>query len=485
MAEYERTPEEWIRYLTPLLEVQAAAAQTYRNYYEGKHRIAYATERFRDIFGRFFPASADNWMQVIVDSPVERLSVQGFRIGGAEAGNDEAAWDTWTGNKLEVGSRMAHTEAVKTGDAFVLVNKTVDPVRLTIESPTESYVCRDPESGESLAGIKRFVAEDEYVYVVLYLPERYYRFKSQSQYKHQSSMPTYDQLEPDGDGPTATEGVPLIPLENNPDLIDGGTSDLEAVIPIQDRINKLCLDMDVDSEFHAAPQRWATGWDPPTDEQGNPLPNTQIQAATSRFLAFSDPDTKVGQLPGGNPTAFVEPIEMYVQHMAAISHTPPHYLLGRMVNISGDALTAAETGLVSKCHTKITDFSGGWRVAMGMAQNKDPDDIFVVWRDPESRTFGQLVDGVVKLRKELALPLEMGWEMIGLSPQQIERAKKLIGLPERDFRDLDRGMAERQNQEKMQEKMLARAQQAGPQLPNQGNGATPRPVTSGGRRDAT
>jgi hypothetical protein len=319
---------------------------------------------------------------------------------------------------------------------------------------------------------------------MLYLPDTFYRYRSRNARGGINTSPNWNDLESDGQGPTGTEAVPLIPLENNPDLLTGGTSDLGAVIPLQDRINKLCLDLDVDSEFHAAPQRWATGWDPPTDATGNPLPGTEVKAATSRFLAFTDPDTKVGQLPGGNPTAFVEPIEMYVQHMAAISHTPPHYLLGRMVNISGDALTAAETGLVAKCHAKITDFSGGWREAMGMATSRDPQEVFVVWMDPESRTFGQLVDGVVKLRKELALPLEMGWEMIGLSPQQIERAKKLIGLPERDFRDLDRGMAERQNQEKMQERMLARAQQAGPQLPQQGNGAKPAPVTTGGRRDA-
>ena len=116
--------------------------------------------------------------------------------------------------------------------------------------------------------------------------------------------------------------VPMIPVENNPDMLPGGTSDLDVVIPLQDRVNKLCLDLDVGSEFHAAPQRWAAGWEPPTDDDGKPLPNTQIEAATSRFLAFSDPDTTVGSLPPGDPAAYVEPIEMYIQHIAAISANP-------------------------------------------------------------------------------------------------------------------------------------------------------------------
>jgi len=153
-----------------------------------------------------------------------------------------------------------------------------------------------------------------------------------------------------------------------------------------------------------------------------------------------------------------------------------------MVNISGDALTAAETGLVSKCHAKITDFSGPWREAMALANNRDPEEVFVVWKDPEARTFGQLVDGVVKLRKELALPLEMSWEIIGLSPQQIERAKKLIGLPDRDFKALDRGMAERQREDAVKAQ-LAKAVANGGQPPP-GNGARPSPINAGGR-DAT
>jgi hypothetical protein len=472
----ERSPEEWRDFLLPRLVEQASAVQLYRDYYKGIHRIAYATQRFKDIFGRFFPAAADNWMKVIVDSPTERLTVQGFKFGGPDAPADDAAWQLWQRNKFDLRSKTLFTESGKCGVAFILVDNTANPTRLTIESPLEVYVHVDPETDERAAAVKRWIGDDKYAYCIVYLPHRVVRYRSRGKVRSLTGRPTWDQQD---SVPNTFEKVPMIPVENLPDIHDGGISDLEDVIPIQDRVNKLCLDLDVGSEFHAAPQRWATGWEAPTDANGRPLPDTQIKAATSRFLAFKEPDTKVGQLPAGDPGAYVDPIEMYVQHMAAISHTPPHYLLGRMVNMAGDALKVAETGLVAKCLSKQIAFDDPLEEAIAMAMGKsgdEADSAEVIWQNPESRTFGQLVDGVVKLRQEVALPLEMAWEMIGLSPQQIARAKKLIGLPERDFRALDQGLA-------LQQRAAAERERLGQQAPdnNQEPGATPDPAMNGGR----
>lgn len=470
--------EDWLELLLPCLDAQEQETNFFRDYYRGIHRIAAATQRFKEIFGRYFPAAADNWCKVIVDSPVERLTVQGFRFGGVDAEADDDAWDVWQHNKFDLRSKVLFTEAGKTGGAFVLVDDSYEPARLTVESRCEVYVERDPASGERLAAVKRYEGADGYSYVILYTADKIYRFRSKNKVRG-GSRPAYEALGGADSVPNGLGVVPMIPVENSPDIHDGGISDLEDVIPIQDRINKLCLDLDVDSEFHAAPQRWATGWEPPTDEAGNALPQTKIESATSRFLAFASPDTKVGQLPANNPSAYVQPIEMYVQHMAAISHTPPHYLLGRMVNMAGDALKVAETGLVAKCLNKQICFDDPLEEAICLATGRtgdDADKAEVIWSDPESRTFGQLVDGVVKLRQEVALPLEMAWEMIGLSPQQIGRAKKLIGLPDREFADLDRGMAERQRNEAMQ-RMLGQGPQQSQQPANGNQPAREAPAT--------
>ena len=72
-------------------------------------------------------------------------------------------------------------------------------------------------------------------------------------------------------------------------------------------------------------------------------------------------------LPVTDLTNFTKAIEMFVLHLAAQTRTPPHYLLARMANASGDALKAAEAGLVSKCSGKILYFSDAWEEALALA----------------------------------------------------------------------------------------------------------------------
>src|SRR6188474_2856304 len=86
MPPVRRSPGKWIEFLEPRLDYQARRLATFENYYDGEHRLAYATAKFREAFSRWFPPMADNWMQIIVDSSVERLRVQGFRFG--EAGTE-------------------------------------------------------------------------------------------------------------------------------------------------------------------------------------------------------------------------------------------------------------------------------------------------------------------------------------------------------------------------------------------------------------
>jgi hypothetical protein len=454
----QRTPLEWLQFLFPLLNQQAKDCELFRAYYKGEHRLSYATAKFKEAFQDYFPPMADNWCQVVVDASVERIGIQGFRFGGLDQPADEEAWDIYQANNLDRESRILHTEAIKCGRAFLLVDPNFSPARITVESPLEVYVHRDPATGERLAAIKRWRGDDGHSYVTLYLPERVHKFRSRGKTRTLYGKPSFEEFQDLPEGlPNPLKVVPMIPVENNPDLVFGGVSDLEVIIPIQDRVNKLCLDLDVNSEFYAAPQRWATGWEVPRDENGQPLPaasHQQVAAAQTRFLAFDDPDTKVGQLQPGDPATFVRPIEMYVQHMAALSRTPPHYLLGKMANLSGDALKAAETGLVAKVMSKQQDFADPWEEALGLATGRQSEDAEVIWRYPESRTFGQLVDGAVKLHDSLSLPLEMSWEIIGLSPQQIKRAKRLLGLPDRA------------TEEEIQDKLAEQAQARMPDIEN-------------------
>ncbi len=227
--------------------------------------------------------------------------------------------------------------------------------------------------------------------------------------------------------------VPIIALVNRPTLRHpDGQSDITPVIPVQDAINKLLADMMVAGEFAAFRQRWATGIEIPTDpDTGEPL-NDQFVTGVSRLLTVAETDTKFGEFSASDLSNYTKPIEMLVQHIAAQTRTPAHYLMGQMVNISAEALRAAETGLVSRVRNKQITIGEGWEEAMRLAfawtgdtERAARSSCEVIWRDPETRTEGERTDALVKLAS-LGLPSEWLWARIpGVTPQEVAHMRAM------------------------------------------------------------
>ena len=440
------TPREWLALLEPRLDQQRRDIQVYEDYYNGNHRLAFATAKFRATFGDLFTTLADNWCEIVVDAPVERLTVEGFRfpLNDGDSRLDQDAWAIWQENNLDAESPMAHTEAVKDGKAFVLVAPPEfdgDSPIITVEHPSQVIVAHAAGNRRvRLAALKKWTDEDGYAMATVYLPDGIHRFRARQpigQYGLNAETVWGERLElPFVENPLGV--VPMLPLYNNPTMVGGGRSDLLPAIPIQDAINKELADMLIASEFAAFPQRVLMGVDVPKDpETGEPLPGVELKAAVSRFWAFDNENAKVAEFSAANLSNYVAPIEMLIRHLAAQTRTPPHYLLGEIVNASGDALKAAETGLVAKVRRKQIDFADTWEEAIrlalrvsGAAVPAKASAAETIWGDPEYRSEGEVVDAAVK-RRTLGIPLEQIWADIGYSPQQIETMKNMAGLPDR------------------------------------------------------
>src|SRR3954462_2707307 len=110
----QRTPRDWLRILGARLDVQASNVAVPEAYYNGDHPLQFATSKFKEAFGNLFSAFADNWCAIVVDAPVERLQVIGFRMADSTSADNDA-WDIWQANALDVESVIAHTEAGKCG----------------------------------------------------------------------------------------------------------------------------------------------------------------------------------------------------------------------------------------------------------------------------------------------------------------------------------------------------------------------------------
>jgi Phage portal protein, SPP1 Gp6-like len=230
--------------------------------------------------------------------------------------------------------------------------------------------------------------------------------------------------------------VPLVPLVNRPRLLPRryisveGTSELKQVIPVQDAVNKLLLDMLVASEFGAFRQRWVTGMDIPRDPDTD-APVEPFKAAVDRLWMAEDPAVKFGEFAATDLTAYVKSTEMLVQHIASQTRTPPHYFYLSGQFPSGESIKSAETGLVAKARRKMRHFEEGWEemIRLSFRVLGDPRADFVgaetIWADPESRTEGEHVDATLK-KKALDVPIQQLWEDLGYSPQQIGRFREML-----------------------------------------------------------
>lgn len=428
------TPEEWRDVLSKQLGGRRPWIARYEAYYEGRHRLAFATSKFREAFGNLFSAFADNWCQVVVDASVERLEVQGFRFS-QDAEADDEAWRIWQWNQLDADSGMAHETAVATGAAYLLVSPSDDPATpmITVEHPAEMIVASAPgERRTRQAALKIWKDEEGFAMATLYLPDGLFKWRSREKDDGGKQVDWVDRP----DEPTMTDNplgvVPVVPLLNRPTMRGDGRSDLQSVIPEQDAVNKLVADMLVASEFAAYRQRWASGIEVPIDpETGKPIRKI-FDAANDRMFTTANEDAKFGSFDATDLSNYVSGIEMIIQHIAAQTRTPPHYLLGQSGSFpSGESLKATETGLVAKVKRKMVNFGESYEEAMRLAfqligdtEKAAAESAETIWRDPESRTEGELVDALVKM-STLGVPNEALWERWGASPQQIARWKAM------------------------------------------------------------
>jgi hypothetical protein len=421
------TPEAWRDSLLTGLNGRQSAIRQADAYYRGEHRMAFSTAQYREVFGTLFSRFADNWCDLVVDASAERLRVEGFRFGTDQEA-DVDAWDIWQRNKMDAESDMAHTDAIKLGATYVLVG--VDDggkASMQVEPADQAIVALDPAQGRHrLAGLRSWTDEFKIEHCALYLPDEVVWWRREAG----ATGETAGKWELDiGSGSNPLGVVPLIPLANAPTLGDRlGRSDIERVIPLQDAVNKLCADMIVASEFAAYPQRWATGIEIPVNPETGEKMAPNFLGGADRVWGVESDQARFGNFQVAELASYVRAIEMCIQHVAAQTRTPPHYLLGSSGAFpSGESLKATETGLVAKVRRKQLSFGEGWEEAIRLAFQVEGDkkraetvEVETIWANPESRLVAETVDAAVKLAG-IGVPRPALWEYVGASPQQVTR----------------------------------------------------------------
>jgi hypothetical protein len=440
------SPEWWLKRLSKQLDDRNKVIRTYRDYYDGKHRLAFATEKFRQAFGPLFEEFADNWCDLVVDAVEERLKPTGFRIGTDAERSDDEAWQIWQRNDLDAESKIAHTEALINRVCYALVwadpNDEKTP-SITIESP-EQMITEDLPGvrNQRAAALKKW--KDDWTgatMATVYLPDGIFKFQTKVKGTQGTSGDRafgnwFRRVVPDEDWPLENplELVPVQPIRNRPRLLSEGDSEIRKVIPVQDAINKVVADMLVASEYTAVRQRWAVGLEVPRDPETNE-PIANFKTMLDRILISESSDTKFGEFEASDLGNYTKVIEMFVQHVASQSRTPPHYFYLSGQFPSGESIKSAETGLTKKSQSKMVFFGEDWErvIRLGfrvIGSNKaDVRDSETIWEDTESRSESEHVDAVTKMAA-VGVPWEMIWEDLGFTPKQIEKIKSLPPPPQ-------------------------------------------------------
>lgn len=413
------TPAQWVDYLAGYITAQSKESTRYNDYYEGRHSLEFAQEKYRNAYGKLIGKFSDNFCSLIVDAVTERLQIDGFRMtDDPEA--DVDAWNIWQRNGMDSLSVTAMTEALISSRSYATVWGDADgqPV-IYLEDASEVTCWYNPSIDRRVPQLALKQWQDEWgtYHARLWTPTESW-YMTSSVYEGAWSDPQVT--------PNPLGVVPVVELANRPRLRFDPSSELALVAPIQDAINKVVRDALVASEFAAFPQRYVTGLEIEIDDDGQPKP-PPFNPALDRMFQAEDPSVNFGQFQAADLGNYVKLVDTLVQHLATVSRVPFHYfLINGGQAPSGEAIASAEAGLVAKVRDRQMHFGEGWERVMRLAfkvlddPRADATNAETIWRNPEYRTEGQHVDALLKLRT-LGIPLEQLWEDAGYTPAQIQR----------------------------------------------------------------
>jgi hypothetical protein len=427
-------PMWWMDRLWKQLIERRRYVDKMRLYYSGQHPLPMIQDKAKPGFQKLLRQARSNYVGLVVDATAERLQVDGFRLGKKQVG-DKELWRIWQANSMDADSDLQLTEAVKVGRSFALVApnpKDRSTPLITAEDATQAIVAYEAGSRRTRqAGLKTFI--DDWtgdIWATLFTDGWIFKYWAPTPQAGLAATPKWERREVHGeDWPARNEldAVPLVEIPNRPDLLGEAHSEIEDVLDDQDRINKTLIDRIMAQEFAAFRQRWMTGYEVPTDDDGQPI--EPFQSAVDRLWIIEDENVKVGEFQATDLRPYLDSIESDVQHMAARTRTPAQYLLGKLSNVNGETLKATESGLVAKVRQRQRPLGEGVeevaRLALQAAgDSRDLSALEVIWHNPEFRTEGELVDALVKM-STLGVPREALWERWGASQTEIAQWREL------------------------------------------------------------
>jgi hypothetical protein len=412
-----------------------------REYYDGIHNVE-LPERTRQFLAtrndRMFTM---NYCPMIVNAKADRLRLNAFNVEG-DTDQSDTLWRWWRRNNMDRKQNIVHRQAVRDGDAFVLIEWDIksDMPKFSVEPAfagdgMQVYYKEEYREEIDFASkhwrIERGANAGKQRRLNLYFPDRIEKYVSTDGVVMGNWMPYISEDTPPDDvrmgalgqcavywhTTTGTEsgeplGVPVAHFKHNDVGESYGTSHLANVIPVQDLINKAMIDLIASADANGFGLLVGYGT----------LAWTQTQVGPGAIAAVEQPPTsaKLEKLAADNPQNLLAVYNALVMEAARISGTPLSYFQSSGQTPAEGTMKQQEITLVTQVEKSQTDFGNAWERMMRIARRLhnaysssdtlDEDPLIEsVWKPAETRN-----------ERDQAETLTLKVERLGVSKEQAQ-----------------------------------------------------------------
>lgn len=419
-------------------------------YMRGRHDPPYTPRGASTEYRWLTRRARDNFLPLIVSVISQNLHVDGFRPSSWSPDDEDtdlditsdAAWSGWRANRMTSRQHGINRSVTKYGCAYA----SVLPGRIaTVDKSSQMIVDKSmpvvtPYSPRKMTAMYADDISDEWpiIAVAEFLiadrsaPGKYRRlvkvlddtnvYTLVGGYKQGPTKITWPQQDDpilSGNPAVQAHGMGICPVvrftyEADLDADTDCIGEVEPLISLQDQVNFHTFNELLAEQFAAFKQRWVTGMIP-VDEKGRQA--TPFKPGSDRLWVSENNDTKFGEFSETNLGAISATREDTIRHMATISQLPPYHLLGSLINLSADALAAANNGMDRKIEQLKEILGDPYRNVFRLISKASGDDDgwqdlygSVLWRDTSSRSFASTMDGLGKATQMLGIPAEELWQ---------------------------------------------------------------------------
>lgn len=411
-----------------------------------KHR---KLESYREDGGAIPPAikhakvtKAYRMLMSIADTNYAKLIIKAasskMRVGGIKSGDDSvdaAAWDVWQSNRMNAEFRRATDSILTHGRAFAIVRPRPNGYPEIIFEDSATVVVEYAEGSryDRVAGLRRWLDDDNILHGTLYYPDATYRLKTtrkvESPYEYSAETLEW---EFDGDPlPNPFGVVPAVEIATNGGLKAGrfgaAQGDYEAELGLIDRINTLEFLRLVIAFTASFPVRVVIGEQILRDDDDKPIAPFELGADV--IAQLENPDSKLQEFRAADLQSFGDALDRDVEILAGVSGTPLWYLKSvPLTNVNAETIRASNMPLDARVSDHLPFISEGaeemLRVALRMRGIDLPQSASLQWVNRESYSLSERADAATKLKD--ILPWQaIASDVLDMSQEDINRVEQL------------------------------------------------------------